>query len=157
MGCCGSSDSKSKLRTEQAAPPSHGQNPDIICHVGVITPADQPSDLFGDLFTGPGCPIPDSALRAISLDQLDLVLAHVIKRLAGGEVWEVSRFKDGQMTPEDLTNPATAQLYDVSTHVIVPSTAFQQLSLVEAMAKTPQPQRPDYFVSHWSFQHHNAD
>ena len=155
MGCCGSSESKSKLRAEQAAPPSHGQNA-VIRHVGVITPADRPSlppefgDLFHDLFSGPGCSIPDSALRAISLDQLDLVLAHVIRRLAGGEVWKVSRFKDGQMSPEVLTDPANAQLYDVSTHVIVPSTAIQQLSLVEAMARTPQPKQPDYFVSHWS-------
>ena len=102
---------------------------------------------FTDLFTGPGCRIPLTEERAISTDQLDLVMAHVTRRLTGGETWKARRFENGQMIEKDLTDPAAAQLYDVSTHVIVPSTSALQLSLVEAMATTPQ-QIPHFFVSH---------
>merc|ERR1740117_1351564 len=102
---------------------------------------------FSDLFTGPGYHIPQTEMRATSLDQLDLVMKHVTRRLTGGEVWKVSRFQNGQMVQQDLTEPAAVQLYDVNTHVIIPATAALQLSLVEAMATSPQ--KPSYFVSHW--------
>ena len=101
---------------------------------------------FTDLFTGPGCRIPLTEERAISLDQLDLVMAHVTRRLTGGETWKATRFENGKMVEKDLTDPAAAQLYDVSTHAIVPSTAALELSLVEAMATTPQV--PHFFISH---------
>ena len=102
---------------------------------------------FSDLFTGPGYHIPQTEMRAISLDQLNLVMEHVTRRLTEGEVWQVCRFENGEMVRKGLTDPAAAQLYDVATHVIVPATATVQLSLVEAMATSPQ--KPLYFVSHW--------
>merc|ERR1740117_933935 len=102
---------------------------------------------FSDLFTGPGYHIPQTEMRATSLDQLDLVMKHVTRRLTGGEVWKVSRFQNGQMVQQDLTEPAAVQLYDVNTHAIIPATAALQLSLIEAMATSPQ--KPSYFVSHW--------
>ena len=106
-----------------------------------------PQTDFSDLFTGPGCSIPQTELRAISLDQLNLVEAHVERRLTGGP-WKVKRFESGQMVEKDLTDPAAAQLYDIATHVIVPATAALQLSLVEAMSTAHQ--QGDFFVSHWS-------
>ena len=102
---------------------------------------------FTDLFTGSGCRISLTEERAISTDQLDLVMAHVTRRLTGGETWKARRFENGQMVTKDLTDPAAVQLYDVNTHVIVTATAALQLSLIEAMATSPQ--KPSYFVSHW--------
>ena len=102
---------------------------------------------FRELLTGTGCPIPQTEMRAISLDQLNLVMKHVTRRLKEGEVWQVSRFENGKMAQKDLTDPAVVQLYDICTHVIVPATAALQLSLVEAMATSSQ--KPSYFVSHW--------
>ena len=102
---------------------------------------------FSDLFTGPGYHIPQTEMRATSLDQLDLVMKHVTRRLTGGEVWKVGRFQNGQMVQTILTDPAAVQLYDVNTHAIIPATAALQLSLVEAMATSSQ--KPSYFVSHW--------
>merc|ERR1711865_624676 len=61
---------------------------------------------FSDLFTGPGYQIPQTEMRATSLNQLDLVMKHVTRRLTGGEVWQVSRFENGQMVQKDLTEPA---------------------------------------------------
>ena len=110
-----------------------------------VDPQDPQID-FSDLFTGPGCPIPRTELRAISLHQLNLVEAHVTRRLTGGEVWKVKRFESGQMVEKDLTDPAKAQLYDVATHVIVAATAELQLSLVEAMSTTEQ--QGLFFTSH---------
>ena len=115
-------------------------------------PVDRPPEHlvevdFSDLFTGPGYHIPQTEMRATSLDQLDLVRAHVTRRLKEGEVWKVGRFENGQMVTKDLTDPAAVQLYDVNTHVIVTATAALQLSLIEAMATCPQ--KPSYFVSHW--------
>ena len=102
---------------------------------------------FSDLFTGPGYQIPQTEMRATSLNQLNRVMKHVTRRLTGGEVWKVGRFENGQMVTKDLTDPAAVQLYDVNTHVIVTATAALQLSLIEAMATSPQ--KPSYFVSHW--------
>ena len=109
---------------------------------------------FSDLFTGPGYPIPQTEMRSISLHQLNLVMKHVTRRLTGGQVWQVSRFENGEMMQRILTDPAAAQLYDVCTHTIVPATAALQLSLVEAMATSLQ--KPSYFVSHWCLQPRQA-
>ena len=121
-----------------------GMNPPMPAPAEAEHPQDPQID-FSDLFTGPGCPIPRTELRAISLHQLDLVEAHVTRRLTGGEVWKVTRFESGPME-KDLTDPAKAQLYDVATHVIVPATAALQLSLVEAMSTTEQ--QGLFFASH---------
>ena len=124
---------------------------DVGCFLPPPAAVDQPPDLvevgFSDLFTGPGYPIHLTEMRAISLDQLEIVRAHVTRRLTGGEVWPVNRFQNGQMVQTFLTEPAAVQLYDVCTHAIIPATAALQLSLVEAMATSPQ--QPSYFVSHW--------
>ena len=53
---------------------------------------------FADL-AGPmgGCSIPDTAKRAMSLDQLRQLFTHVEKRMEGGEAWDIKRFRDGKM------------------------------------------------------------
>jgi hypothetical protein len=122
-----------------------GMNPPMPAPAEAEHPQDPQID-FSDLFTGPGCPIPRTELRAISLHQLNLVEAHVTRRLTGGEVWKAKRFESGQMVEKDLTDPAKAQLYDVATHVIVAATAELQLSLVEAMSTTEQ--QGLFFTSH---------
>ena len=58
---------------------------------------------FADLLTGPGCSIPQTELRAISLDQLGLVGKHIDRRLNDGEVWKVDRYDNGVCSQVDLT------------------------------------------------------
>ena len=67
---------------------------------------------FADLLTGPGCEIPQTELRAIALDQLELVGKHIDRRLThDNEVWQVSRKKEGVVPDEyyqiDLTGAKT--------------------------------------------------
>ena len=51
---------------------------------------------FTDLTRAGGCEIADTARRAISLEQLDLLAAHMIRRVANNrEKWTVKRFPDG--------------------------------------------------------------
>ena len=103
---------------------------------------------FADLLTGPGCRIPATELRAISLDQLGRICKHIDRRLINnGEVWRVSRNETGQWFNVDLTDPQAVNLYDACAKVIKPATEQQQLSLVEVMSHGPQ--SPDYFTSHW--------
>ena len=117
---------------------------------GHPTPSTDP--LFADLFSGPGCYIPATEKRAISLDQLGLIMEHITRRLTEkGEVWTVYRKEEGvvpdKFYPMELTDPLKVQLYDCDKKVINPATKQQQLSLVEAMSEHEQP--PDYFTSHW--------
>ena len=109
--------------------------------------AEGPDPLFADLLTCPGCPIPRTELRSISLDQLGLVVEHIDRRLTGGEVWRVDRYDNGVKSQVDLTDPQLVTLYDTCARVIKPVSEKQQLSLVEAMGAGPV--SPDYFVSHW--------
>ena len=106
-----------------------------------------PDPQFADLLTSPGCCIPATELRAISLDQLGLVMNHIIRRLTN-EVWRVSKYENGQCFEVDLTDSKDVNLYDTCAKVICPATKERQLSLVEMMSEGPQP--PDYFTSHWS-------
>ena len=104
--------------------------------------------LFADLLTGPGCSILATEKRAISLDQLSLVMEHIIRRLTENEeIWQVDRYANGDWSQVDLTDPKVVNLYDACAKVIKPATEQQQLSLVEAMSTGEQV--PDYFTSHW--------
>ena len=101
---------------------------------------------FADLLTGPGCSIPATERRAISLDQLRLIGKHIIRRLTqDGEVWQVTRYPNGQKTQIDLTDPLQVNLYDARAEIIEPATKIREISLVEAMSREPQP--PDFFTS----------
>ena len=72
---------------------------------------DSPSGLpwlFADLLTGPGCEISKTELRAIALDQLELVGKHIDRRLTDdNEVWQVSRYDNGACSQVNLTGVKT--------------------------------------------------
>ena len=57
-----------------------------------------PDPQFADLLTSPGCCIPATELRAISLDQLHEIIKHVTSRIEGGEEWIVGRYPLGEYT-----------------------------------------------------------
>ena len=104
--------------------------------------------LFADLLTGLGCSIPATEKRAISLDQLSLVMEHITRRLTENkEIWQVDRYENGVKSQVDLTDPKAVNLYDACAKVIKPATEKQKTSLVEAMSTGDQ--IPDYFTSHW--------
>ena len=104
--------------------------------------------LFADLLTGLGCLIPATEKRAISLDQLSLVMEHITRRLTENkEIWQVDHYENGVKSQVDLTDPKAVNLYHACAKVIKPATHKQQLSLVEAMSAGDQ--IPDFFTSHW--------
>ena len=49
---------------------------------------------FSDLGADAGTEIKDTALRAISLAQLELIITHMRNRLAAGEVWAVKKWDE---------------------------------------------------------------
>lgn len=123
---------------------------------GPFEPAATESDLEdnGEWFaldevTSPaGCLIADAAERAISLVQLDAVLAHVSRRFAGGGAWNVKRVRvGGEFSEEETSDPASVTMYDLNAHVIRPATAARLCSLVELVASAPQP--PDFYCAHF--------
>ena len=92
---------------------------------------------FSDLMAAGGpCEIPDTALRAMELDQLERIIGHMRRRLES-EVW----FGWGGVE----LKPETVTLYDMCAYVILPATLPAKCSLVELMASDEQ--SPDYFVS----------
>ena len=107
-------------------------------------------EMFGELLgesEGP-CKIPKTEERAVSLAQLEVVTAHIQRRLSAGEVWMVPRPGEGEWWKRKdyaLEEPLEASLYDVCDCVIKPATKPFHCSLVELMAVGAQP--PDYFVS----------
>mmetsp|Transcript_89956 Transcript_89956/g.160104 ORF Transcript_89956/g.160104 Transcript_89956/m.160104 type:complete len:469 (+) Transcript_89956:125-1531(+) len=89
----------------------------------------------------PGCWIPETEMRGITL----LQLAEVLKKLKkSAEAWLASGGpKAGQAIPAEEIN-----LYDTTQYIILPATAPFKCSYVELVAKSPQ-RRPIFFVSHW--------
>ena len=103
---------------------------------------------FSDL-VGPNgnVSIADTAKRAITLDQLTVLVAHVRRRIEGGETWPVKRFVSGAMVDAVVSDAKDANLYDLDRFVVRPATKPYQCAMVELMAEGEQP--PDYFVSHF--------
>ena len=102
---------------------------------------------FSDLMDSGGCTIDDTALRAISLDQLDLILAHTARRLEQ-EPWNVTKYVNGaKIDGYMLSDPEEVTLYDLNSHVILLATVERQCSMAELLASADQ--SPDFFVSHW--------
>jgi hypothetical protein len=101
--------------------------------------------------TGPGCRIPKTELRAISLDQLGRIVEHITRRLtADGEVWQLDQCdENGVWSQVVKTDPKDINLYDANAKIIKPATLLEEVSLVELMADGPQ--SCDAFVSHWKF------
>jgi hypothetical protein len=104
---------------------------------------------FSDLVSAEsGCTITDTAKRAISLDQLELIIAHLRRRLADDnqvqEVWIVWNMEENKNNKE-LTANEEVTLYSLSTYMINAATSAQKTSLVEFMASGEQ--NPDFFVS----------
>lgn len=94
---------------------------------------------FSDLTGGsPGCRVPQTELRAITLRQLTDVFRHLSRRCTY-EKWR-NFFK------EDL-EPKTVTLYDLTRYVIRPCTFKRRCAYVELVANHAQ--RPRWFVSHW--------
>lgn len=102
---------------------------------------------FSDLVSAEGgCTIDDTALRAISLSQLERVILHLRRRLTSErEVWMVRDREKKNM--KELTSPDTVTLYNLNTYCIKAATLAKQTSLVELMASSSQ--QPDYFVSQY--------
>jgi hypothetical protein len=129
--------------TDVGVPPSMGSVSTVHSAPTLVDP------LFADLLTGLGCSIPATEKRAISLDQLSLVMKHITRRLTENkEIWQVDHYdKNGVKSQVDLTDPKAVNLYHACAKVIKPATHKQQLSLVEAMSAGDQ--IPDFFTSHW--------
>ena len=104
---------------------------------------------FADLMTGPGCSIPKTELRAISLDQLGRIVEHITRRLTnGGEKWKLDQYDaNGVKSQVVKTDPKDINLYNADAKIIRPATLLEGVSLVELMADGPQ--SCDAFVSHW--------
>jgi hypothetical protein len=106
---------------------------------------------------GGGCLVPEAAARAITLAQLERVLA-LAEQLCAAEGWTDAR-TGAPMDPERLNlyhvtehlikpmDPERLNLYHVTEHLIKPATEAARCSLVELLAEGAQP--PDVFVSHW--------
>ena len=102
---------------------------------------------FDDLKISGGCTIDDTALRAISLDQLELILTHAARRLEQAP-WKVTKYIQDAWTDDYmLSKLEEVTLYDLNQHVVLLSTVERQCSMVELLAI--QDQQPDFFVSHW--------
>ena len=107
--------------------------------------------VFSDLTpTQGGCDILETERRAINLDQLQLINAHMVQRLANGPAWMVSRYDaaTAELKKQPLSVPEEVSLYDLNEHVLLPFTSIKRCSMVEMVAS--ESQRPDYFVSHVS-------
>ena len=127
---------------------------EFVVAMSGLEPEQFGSSMFRDLCAqGGGCTIPDTARRAMSLEQLEKIYKHIERRLtADDEVWSVQRLAPGiGLAATDLRDPTLANLYDVDSYVIRPSTKARRCSMVERMATAEQP--PDYFVSHWWGEH----
>ena len=103
------------------------------------------TDDFSDLTSAGGFDIPLTEERAMSLAQLDLLVAHTRRRLKC-RPWSVDRpAADGKWTKYSLTLTTEVSLYDLNSNVILPVTSKRQCSMVELLATAVQ--SLDYFVS----------
>ena len=84
------------------------------------------TDDFSDLTNADGFHIPLTEERAISLAQLDLLVAHTRRRLKC-RPWSVDRpTPDGKWTKYSLTLTSEVTLYDLNSNVILPVTSKRQ-------------------------------
>ena len=95
-----------------------------------------------------GIEISDTALRAISLEQLHQIVMHVTSRIEGGEQWTVTRYPHGQYVEHQITKVdevitetthmmiaelvSQVNLYDADKYLIRPATVDSRRSFVEA-------------------------
>ena len=85
---------------------------------------------FGDLIDSGGCTIDHTALRVISLNQLDQILTHTARRLEQ-QPWTVTKYVNGaKIDGYMLSDPAEVTLYDLNSHVILLATVERQCSMV---------------------------
>ncbi|CAB9525127.1 leucine Rich Repeat [Seminavis robusta] len=100
--------------------------------------------LSDGLFRSPDGPIvriQDTAHRAITLHQLERLVAHVEEQLSSGP-WLRD---DGSL----ISSLHQVTLYDLNHHLILPTTRPFKCSLVELLSDTKGPQPPDVFTSHY--------
>ena len=110
--------------------------------------------IFADLVNeNGGVNIPDAEYRAITLGQLKAVVAHAQRRCTK-ERWLGKRPVPKGGTRYEIIKSNAINLYDVTSHVILPMTYGHKLpgghekpSYIELIADGPQ--RPEYFVSHF--------
>lgn len=104
---------------------------------------------FSDLAeSGSGCVIADTAVRAITVPQIEAAVCNARRRFALGEAWSVSRpGPNCTMVDTVLTSVEGMNLYDVNTHIILPATQPRRCAFVELVARKAQP--PDFFASHF--------
>jgi hypothetical protein len=95
-----------------------------------------------------GIEISDTALRAISLEQLHQIIMHVTSRIEGGEQWTVARYPHGEYAEHQITKVdevitetthmmmaelvSQVNLYDADKYLIRPATVDSRRSFVEA-------------------------
>ena len=95
-----------------------------------------------------GIEISDTALRAISLEQLHQIIMHVTSRIKGGEQWTVARYPHGEYAEHQITKVdevitetthmmmaelvSQVNLYDADKYLIRPATVDSRRSFVEA-------------------------
>ena len=73
---------------------------------------------WGDLLPeSGGIQIPDTELRAISLDQLHEIIKHVTSRIEGGEEWIVGRFPHGDYTEYQIKT--VDEVISVATQMMI--------------------------------------
>lgn len=98
----------------------------LLLRLHALRPPPASVDVFADLIRRDGPTVIGSAAeRAITLGQLKAVVAHAQRRCRE-EGWIGRRLSDGQLRFEQIA-PHALNLYDVSTHVILPSTHRHQL------------------------------
>ena len=85
-----------------------------------------------------GCVIPETALRGITIPQLEAICKEFAAQCA---------VKGWTSIEGQLLTPETFNLYDLVKYYIKPMTEERNCSLVELVASGPQP--PAWFVSHW--------
>jgi len=117
--------------------------------------------------------IPDTAHRAIALDQLEAMFAYIQQDIfEAGNVWvrsaatvanlttastscnETSDSNHSVTSSTSISSIEDVTLYDLNEHFILPQTRAHKCSLVELLVHDNDEEAnkelpPDYFVSHW--------
>jgi len=92
------------------------------------------------------CMIPNAEDRAITLPQLDDLIAYVEEHCER-QAWTASDCRMTSGNRRKLLTPSTVDLYGVVAWVVRPATRQDGCSYVELVAYGPQ--EPKWFVSHW--------
>jgi hypothetical protein len=106
------------------------------------TAAVERGEPFAEICLGDGCTIELTERRAITVAQLDRIMA-TIKRRCEAEKWVGKRPGSADV---DLT-PETMNLYDIDALLVHVATKKRQCAFVELMASGDQP--PRWFLSHF--------